>query len=244
MKIMERIGKLLRLGQSDNANESAMAVGKAQAMMTEHNVTKAMLDEHQKDDEEEIEDWDDALPGVRRKWRSKLLRALCKSNGCHFYVSKKQDPTGRYRYHLIGGPNAALAVRYLWNHCNKEMDRLVAKKRGNGRAWLEQYRLGVAEAICASIELEKLATYDRLRSNAKSSTALVVVDNAIEKVEQQTLNAFQWGASNLGLTNARRLTSGVQIPEARDRGREDGASVYPRGKSRQVTGGPTRQIGG
>lgn len=39
-QVVERIGKLLRLAKSDNVNESAAAMAKAQALMLEYQISE------------------------------------------------------------------------------------------------------------------------------------------------------------------------------------------------------------
>lgn len=238
-----KIKKLLKLGESPNANEAAAAIAKAQSLMERHRIDVAMLEIEQVQPEEEIGQFADPLDqGHTASWRGRLALVLCRANGCVVY-------RGHQRLMLVGHPSNASAVRYLYGYCTNEIQRLARKHaRGNGRAWRDNFRTGCIDAIDKAIRAERAAMHDELRKAAAErvvvdSRALVVVNNAIAKVEQQKADVDAWVDQNMKLRAARSRAQ-KYYPTARELGRTHGAGIYPGRTSGALSGPGPKQITG
>lgn len=237
-EVVDQVKKLLALGQSDNEHESAAAIGRANALMEEYRITAACMAE-KKDEEEDVQGWDDPLSTSNRDWQRHLARVLASANGCSTWISRVQ---GNASINIIGKPSNVQTVRYLYNYCIKEIDRLAHGQRGNGRNWIHQYRNGCVDAIEESIELESNMLCDRIRGT-KTGSELMVINNAIVVVKEEHLHAKEFGYRHLGLRRI-QVGSGAGInPSARGAGQKDGKNIYPGVGGSTKIGGGVRRIG-
>jgi len=220
--VLRKVRGLLKLGESDNANESAAAIALAQRLMAEHSINEAMLelDGSSAEPQEEMRDWESPLGSAGPTWKGRLAITLAHANGCQAYRSG-----GHFK--LIGRASQAEKVRYLFAYCEREVDRLAATQRGNGRSWINNYRLGCVMGIKDAIQTETARMRSDLREKARAGQmALVPLENAIVKVEQETRDAVSFGRSHLNLVS-RSVGRSQYNPNARSVGREAGRSVYP-----------------
>ena len=233
-KIIDKIKKLLALGGSNNEHESAAAIARAQAIMETHNISAGMVAE---DDEEEpgpIEDWEEPVAKAGARWRGQIVSAIARANGCHAWRSGNQ-------FMIAGRADNAATTRYIVGYCIREVDRFAALKRGNGASWINNYRLGLVDAISAAVKKERNAARERARAAASDEHALVVVDNAIAKIDKETREVIDWVHSryNLGKSSRHRTRHN---PGARDAGRRDGAAIYGGAGEREKIGGGVRRL--
>jgi hypothetical protein len=236
---VDKIRKLLSLAQSENEHEAASAAAMAQALMDTHRIEVAMLDESSEPDEE-IETWDDPLQETSATWARTLGHQIARANGCSTYR------TGSSQI-ICGRASKVATARYIFAYCKREIEKLAARKSGNGRTWLNNYRHGCVAAINDAIAKEKYTAREQMRAKAADactltdSSALVVVNSAIVKVDREASEVSQWAkrTHNLraGSGSAARHHSG-----ARASGRRDGASIYRGGGSTRQVGGGTKRI--
>jgi hypothetical protein len=221
-KIIDRVKKLLALGESDNPNESAAAMAAAQRLMTEHAIEQAMLDTTEEKDDEQVVDFsdrEDALNQDKRyvNWKGQLAVTLSDANGCHCWRNQG-------RLHLVGRPSDVATVRYFFAYCVREIDRLVKLQgRGHGRTWMNNYRHGVVDAIRIKVRAEKKDLVEEMRSKA-TGMSLVVVNNAIAKVEERAKLSADHATRIHKLRKARSSYSRLDR-SARDKGRQDGRNI-------------------
>jgi len=239
--ILDRVAKLLSLGNSDNEHESALAIARAQALMAEHDITEAMVAESETDEEteldEDIVDASSPITAARARWRGQLAQAIAKANGCGVYRSG-------VHYKVYGRPSAIERSRYVFDYCNAEIERLASLKRGEGRTWLNNYRLGMVQAIRTAIAAERAGMIDRMRATACDSSALVVVNNAVARVEKEQVEVKAWGRKELGLRSASGSAS-TYHSGANAAGRRAGAGIYSGAHgARGAIGGGAKRIGG
>ena len=232
---IERAKKLLQLGQSDNEYESALAIGQATALMEEYKITEACMVE-KSDSEEEMASWDDPLAQSGRRWQRDLARVLTTHNGCSYWIRPGKGAT----IHIVGRASNVQTVRYLFQFCVKEIDRLAERRMGNGRTWINNYRIGCVEAIDAAIKEESEALHDRMRG-ANTGSELMVINNAITIVAAEHEEAKTFGRRKLGLRTGRAQGS-TYNSNARATGRKDGASIYQGGSGSKRVGGGVRRL--
>ena len=241
-KILARVKKLLTLAEGGaNVNESAAALAAAQRLMTEHAIEQAMLDTASDNPEGEeqvvsFNDPDDALTKGRKyvAWKGRLAMALCEANGCHVWKH------GGY-LQLVGRPTEVATVRYLFAFCEREITRLVAAQgRGHGRTWYNNYRIGCVEAIHSALLIERNLLQAQLREGA-TGMSLVVVNDAIAKVDRRSLDAARFAKKKHGLRQGRSSKSRYNS-NARERGRRDGATINL-GAGKGLGSGSRNQLG-
>jgi len=243
--IMRKVSKLLKLAEgTDHDEEAASAIAQAQRLMTQYDISEAMLEiEGSKETvEAEIEGWEDPLEegGRLATWKKHLARILANANGCFIWTNTTIHRKKQIR--LVGQAEDAAKVRYLYAYCAKELDRLARQKRGNGASWLANYRIGLATAVKDAIQREHDALLNKMRGAVPDTRALVVLDSAIAKVEQKSVDAKAWGYKKFNLVGVR--SSGPRHNKsAREQGRADGGKIYPGAGAKGIGGGPRRQIG-
>lgn len=171
--VLEKIRKLLRLAGSDNPNEAALAMGRAQALMARHQIESVDLEV----DLPEVGDHADVLDysgGKLYAWRADLANALAQANRCRLIirstwageVGPKGNMVYRKRMVLVGTRNDAAAVGYLFALCSRELEELVKRHaQGRGKAYVNSFRRGVVAAITQAV----LAERDRTRAWAQGS---------------------------------------------------------------------------
>ena len=235
---LAQVRKLLALAQSDNEHEAAAAMARAQTIMDRHKIEAAMIDATPDDEPaEEIDNWEDPIDKGGAAWRSRLAQVLGRSNGCQVY--KSGSPL-----YIIGKASSVQTVRYLLDYCAREIDRLAACKRGNGRTWLNNYRHGCVDAVSLALDNEAAALRANMRAEAESAgTALARIDNALAVVQRDYQEAARWGRLHLGLRNRSGSRSRGNA-SARAAGRSDGSGIYPGGGQRPGIGAGQRRIGG
>lgn len=234
--ILRKVRGLLRLGQSDNPNESAAAAAMAQKLMDRHAITSDMLELETGEAKpaEEVRSWEEPLGKAGARWRGALAVHLCRANGCMPYRSGKV-------YHVIGTASGVDAVRYLFAHCVREVNRLSAKHaRGNGRTWANNFRLGCVDAIAKAIKTEREALLGEIREEYQGTSALVPLEKAIQRVERDYRAAESFGHVKLGLRGGGSYRVNGHAG-ARESGRTAGAGIY--GGKRSSLGAGQRRIG-
>ena len=233
---IEQVRRLLKLGESANENEAASAVAMAARIMERYRIEAATLDEGDDDqaEPEECRDWEDPLGKAGAVWRAGLATALSIPNGCQVYRIG-----GALK--IIGTASNVQTVRYLFAYCVAEVDRHARRRSGNGRTWLNNYRHGCVDAIRAAIQAERVAVREQMRAEAATAGALVKIDQALVRVDQERLDAVRFGRVKVGRRSAGR-SSHRSDPGARATGRHDGKGIYPGGGSRggQVGAGTRR----
>jgi hypothetical protein len=91
--IKDKIRKLLALGSSSNEHEAAVAVGKAEKLMTKYHLKKNDVDFTQETIKVEVKNR--AVP----KWENQLLSACCYPHNCYVVLTESGEAviTGRHQ---------------------------------------------------------------------------------------------------------------------------------------------------
>jgi hypothetical protein len=243
------VAKLLRLAESSNVHEAALAAEHASRLMREHQISRAMLDAGARDHEDPIVDQyaagrDAGIPaGGRGRWRGSLAIVLARAHGCVVF-----GPSDRH--FLIGRASACDAVRYLYTYAAAEIDRLAVKaSRGMGRTWANNFRLGAVDAVKESLARAHAQAAADARAQAAGAdaeaagTALVKVENALALLQADHQAAVALGRARyrLGGGSSYRVTGNAS---AREAGRRAGASINVSGGRAGALGSGRRLIGG
>lgn len=206
--------------------EVAAAVGLAERMMQREGISRAMLEVEGKaapEVDELIKNFHDPLDRAKGKkldrWRGMLAVIVGRAHGCEVYQS---GPS----LGLIGRPSDAEVVRYLYEHCAREIERLADDHcRGERRTFANNFRIGCVEAIHTVIKREHEAARAEERAAATTSSALVVVNQAIALLDVRAKQAAKWGKVHMKLrSGSSSLIRGDAT--ARAMGRAAGAGIY------------------
>lgn len=195
--------KLLRLAQSSNENEAALAMTRAQELIDRHKLTGLSLDMDTENPPEDIIHFthDPLDPEAHATWKHRLAISLCYHNQCRVYRSSG-------KLIIVGRPSDATTVRYLYGWMTREIDRLAAAKcAGCGRTYWNSFRIGAANCVSDRLAEQRDATIASVKVEAElqgSTMALVRVNNAIAKMDARLDEVNTWTKRNLKLRTVTR----------------------------------------
>lgn len=238
--VIQKIKNLLQLAENEGstAGEAAAAMGRAQHLMDMHRIDIAMAEDFEAETTEEIRDWDDPMDTMNGRslptWLGRLAMVVARANGCYVYQSWTD---GKKSLNIVGGASDATTARYFYRWIRRQVDEMAADYSGNGRTWINNWRLGCVEEIGRRL---KDARESAKQEAVSDGHALVVVENAVVKLEQRSNEVQAWAQKKLRLGGGRRASSRYD-GGARAQGRRDGARVnITSGSSAQLGGGPRR----
>lgn len=178
-----KVAKLLRLAQSDNPHEAALAAARAQEIMDRYKLTGAALDLEGKpaEDNERAQVFQAPLfdgGSQVATWIARLAVHVARANQCQVFMR-----SGTLQ--LVGRPSDAETVRYLFAYLRNEVDRLAARDaRGNGRTWANNFRIGCVETIAEALQAQRKATVAAVQAEAATPSALVLVSQSLARLER------------------------------------------------------------
>ena len=251
-KTLDRIRKLLRLGQSENKHEAAQAIARAQRLMDEHKIEIAMLEDSERElDQEEIEYWSDPLdPGTGSRfprWRVALAWALCRANGCIPFSNRwtfdERGRGGRKGIKLVGRASNVQTVRYFYAMCLHEIERLTTiKGKGNGLTWRNNFRLGCVDGINKAIAQEREQMEESLRVRYSENSSLIKLNNVLVEMQRESALVKQYTVDTMGIRWATGYEDSSYNDSARAQGREAGAGIYQGTNQRSKVGPGGRRL--
>lgn len=230
-KILSKLKKLLALAESDNVHEAAAAAARAQELMAKYQIDTACLDASAPAGAPAILVENDYLEPAKRNnarkelWKGSIAAALAKANGCQSYWEGAN-------LRVIGTRASAETVRYLYAYLVREVDRLAAQNKGNGRAWINSFRIGAAHEISGAIRDGRQQAIEAAQSEAMArmkadpvnhGSALALVTKGISRLQDEARKVSEFTQQNLRLKPGRsaKASSG----DGYYRGREAGATV-------------------
>lgn len=236
-KILEKIQKLLTLAKNSGATEgeAANAAGRAQILMTKHNIKETMIN-LDGEEKEVITNWKDPLDISKRMpiWKSMLTMAIAEPNNCMVYQNGDS-------FFIIGEELDAETVRYLYKFIRDQIILLSLQLGGYSRGWKNSWRAGLVDTIRVRLREAKEEALKQVYEEAQTGgTALVVVDNALAKIESRKIEVDAIG-KRLGLRSKKSYQNSNM--DARSQGRADGHGIKIGGSGRRISAGQ-RQLGG
>jgi hypothetical protein len=248
--IVDKVRKLLELSKDpNNVNEAANAANAAQKLMSEHAISEAMVDVSPDEDEREDIEADLLHGGTGKQlgtWKGRLGVVMCEVNQCKCYRSGSD-------LRIIGRPSDANTVRYLFSYVAKRIDQLASEEarfRGNaGRTWLNNFRLGAVEEVTRRLKEADAEARRAMRQQAfqndsnGSGAAIVKVDNALAKIDEQREAVNEFGRRKLGLKRGHKSRTRYDHG-ARKAGARAGKSIDLQGSGKGLGAGGRRKLGG
>lgn len=220
--------KLLKLSESSNPHEAALAAARAQEILDRYEIDRSVLEAEAAapaEPDEPIMDFggkaawlDDPGTAHKERWRTLLASVVARANGCYVYNSGA-------RIGLVGRPGDADKVRYLFAYAAHECDRLCDRDgRGCGRTWRNNYRLGIIDTLRAALRDGAARTAAAARADyAHNPCALVKVEQALERRAAQAQAVAQWVDKNMQMRTVHwnaRAYDGAAREAGRKAGRE------------------------
>ena len=228
--VLKKIKGLLKLADSENANEASAAAEMAQRLMTMYEIDAATalgMGEEEPEAEEKIERMDLDISGRMPLWKGYLGMALAETNGCHLYRSRRFG--GKTAYVIAGQPRHLATVAYMYAYLVSETDRLTKQLGyGEGPSFCHNFREGCSLEISSRLKKGHKMAKDEAREKAQltgMTTAIVAVDEAIERVDQRSKDALGWIENQVGKLRKGQGSSSRYNAEGRAAGRAAGAVV-------------------
>lgn len=229
--------RLLKLAQSDNPHEAALAASRAQEIIDRYKLAglsaESELPGGAKEPEEEIRNFEDPLDYAKSgegrnlsRWRATLASVLAKANQSRIWIHRGQSATIR----IVGRPSDVETIRYLYQYLVNEIERLTrVHAKGNGKTWANNFRYGVVDEIGDRLREQREATVQKMKAEIEAfgapdaQVAIVRVNQSLIKLEKQGEDVQEWMDKNLKLhkTYARSRSDFG----AREAGRQAGKSI-------------------
>lgn len=236
--------KLLKLAQSDNPHEAALAAARAQEIMDRYKLEglSADLDPTAKPEvDEPILDIGEPIePKQGSAWVVRLIVALAHANQCRVYQRRTMEGTGTF---VVGRPSDAQTVRYLYGWLKNEVNRLATRDgKAYSNVWKNNFRNGAVDTIVRKLRESQAATKEAVRAEASNPHAIVRVDNALAKLEKRAEAVTLWMQQNMSLGKSRAKFGGRSDYGARDAGRRAGEEIDVGGRAKHGLGAAKKQL--
>ena len=225
-KVIERVAKLLKLATSDNVHEAASAAAQAQRLMVKHQISTEMVRDLEDDepvDRGPMGQWDAGEHTAVSAWRWDLAWGVSEPNGCKPWRRDKRSK--QVITTVIGRESDAQTAAYRYRHLGREIDRLAKREHGMGRSYISAFRHGAVTEVSRRLRLAKREAEDAMRAAAIESTALVRVNDAIERVKISGEQAQQWMREEMHFSYGSGASRTVGSVGGYRAGKQAGASI-------------------
>jgi hypothetical protein len=269
--IISRVQKLLALrksaeirhqqsGDPTGLNEAKAAAAAADRLIQEHGLTEAELEVRGERTAEPVGEspngfgnWTKQVPS----WELGLASGLIRHYDCAAIQTRYQRRIGDVWergtcIRAIGRSSDIENARYMYTYLVLEISRLAEKNKGNGRSWLNSFRLGAVRGVLEAMAESKRAAREIAKhgqgpstvdasgnvwpsTSAVTSAALVLVDSRKDEALAKRKELYP-------KLYAGRRTSGPSSSDGYHAGREAGAGLARQSKA--LGAGGTRQLKG
>lgn len=216
--IIRKIQGLLALAKSDNLNEAAAAMDRAEALIAKHRLSMADVAASSGQSAEQIGEGEVLMTGARfATWRVDLGAAIGHHYGCYVVVDarKKTLVEGRevssQKLRIMGLAADVELTHYMFAWISAVVVRLAAPEKG--RRAKNSFVLGAVEAITAALKASKA----KVEKAHDGSAAIELASRADE--------AKRWCNKNLGASKT-TYSSIRYDPQAHERGIMAGGSIH------------------
>ncbi|RYF48582.1 MAG: DUF2786 domain-containing protein [Cytophagaceae bacterium] len=231
---MAKASKLLKLAESSNANEAALAAQRAQEILDRYSIDMASLEasgDGDASDNESVQRFD-GEDGIDRGnasiayWKLALATKIGQANSTRVY--KSGATIG-----IVGRKSDVAKVRYFYILLCSEIDKLTNfHAKGKGRNYRTEFRMGVVAAIGDKLQEAKAKVAQDMRQEASGNeSALVSLNRGLERLDQRQRDVDAWVRANMNFRSSNRYAR--QNSDAR-------AAGYSAGQSLNVGGGRAR----
>lgn len=230
---LDKVRKLMRLSESANQNEAALAAAKAQEIIDRFKIEKFSLeyDEDKSRADEPIKDFGfdpiDNSSTQRVTWKIRLAGSIARENQCKAYST-------RGRVCLVGRASDVNTVRYLYAWMVREVEQLSKRDcAGCGRTYHNNYKIGCVETIANRLHAQRSETIKAVKHEAVNPMALMRIDQSLQVIEKRSKEVTDWVKSHMSLRSVSSNSS--YNHSAREAGRRAGREVNLRPSSGRLT---------
>ena len=169
-KLRDRVEKLLRLADSSNAHEAAVAAGQAAALIQRYRLDTASWAEEAQEDAEIQLFRDVPLDASKRLrgWKIALGSVIAQANDCRIVVSgpRSGQRHGRAdkerKMWLIGRPDDVERIYWMYPILLRSVEQLTrAKVHGASHRYREDFRRGVVTSLASAMRSAIADEWDR-----------------------------------------------------------------------------------
>lgn len=217
LKAMETIEKLLNLAaNAGTPAEAALAAAKAQAMLAEHNLSEAHLEDTQSKQSAKREEA--KVEGGAFVFQRELWKSVAELNFCHYwprkrrYIDGKQLPKPLREHCLIGRVvNTRMSIA-MASYLQGAIERLARERVGEegwlmSSRWAWSYRKGAAQGVIDRIRDRRQTTLNKeererraaVKAKVDSAAGTALTIASFSKTEEEANYAFQHGEDALAL---------------------------------------------
>lgn len=240
---MQKAAKLLRLAQSDNPHEAALAASRAQEIIDRYKLnmdTATMGEAGEIESNEPVECFGrDPLDRdkILQRWKAQLAMSIGKQN--QVYVWRQGG-----NLNLVGRPSDVSTVRYFFTFIVREIERIASRDcKGCGRTYWNNFRLGAVETVTKKLAAQHSRTIEAVKTEAiaQGGMALVVVEKNLALMDKRTAEAKEFAHAKHKL----KAGSSSQVrydTSARNAGRQAGRSINVSGASHALGAGSAKLL--
>lgn len=174
-KTIEKIRKLLALGESSSEAEANAAIAKAHELLKMYNLELSDISEKQEIEQKIIEDG-----GRQKEWRRVLMTGVSGSCYCAFITQRRRDG---YHYRLYGRSGNIKTAEIMYQYLIDTIKRLCEKtyiETGKGISKAE-YCFGMAVRISERLQ-------ETIERELEECTALVPVSTEADEFAKKDCN--------------------------------------------------------
>jgi len=199
----------LKLSQSPNQHEAALAASKAQEIIDRYRISIEDINQgnEARGNDEPIVDFGEKEPlqdvcGVDTRWTLSLAVSISRQNACRIYYTTKITSSSTIK--IVGRTSDVQTVRYIFGWLEKEVRRITRQEcSGYPRKYQAEFRMGVVDTIRRKLEEQKQETYKNVQNEAVNPMALVRVQQSIARMEANGEAVDNWMKLNMSLKEAR-----------------------------------------
>jgi hypothetical protein len=180
-KIADRIQKLLKLAESDNEHESALAASRAADLLAKHNLTLAEIAARNPEAAPEAIEMEYLIQSRRiSNWKVRLAGGVARACDCRILIAAGRG------INILGTVGDIAAARVLFAYLCEASDRCVKREKdlsidylrasqyGDGNKYVRSFRLGLAERLSVRVQADAAARKETVEADASAGTALVL----------------------------------------------------------------------
>jgi ribosomal protein L29 len=197
----------LKLAQSANQHEAALAAAKAQDIMTRYNLSLDDMEYSDKPKQEPIQDFGHTDPlhevcQVDTRWTLSLSYCIARMNSCRTYFHTKAS--GSCMVKIIGRASDVQTVRYIFAWLEREVRRITKQEcQGHTRKYQVDFRTGVVDTIIRKLKEQQATTFKAAQAETTNSMALMRVQKSIARIEAEGNEVELWMNTNHKLREAK-----------------------------------------
>lgn len=225
---MAKASKLLKLSESSNPNEAALAAQRAQEILTRYKIDATMLSLDSNEPEEEIGEGDTLEEGNKQmaSWKLSLASHVARANSCRAYQSGASIG-------IVGRPTDIEKVRYLYAMLSIEIESLTKRDaKGKGRSYATEYRYGVVAAIADKLKEAKAKVEETMRQETVNENGLVRLNNALARINDRDAAVDAWVRKHMNFRSKATYSRGNA--SARAAGYAAGQSINMGGRQKRL----------